>query len=155
MVAMKTQLLDRYMRNVSHEGIYLAVWFDQETWDSADARRRRRGALPIADLKARLVEQATELSVTPDHVAAVVLDASVRQKRPKSEKTKSKKTKSKKTKRLPSQEKRIDRSRGSRAGGNRRLSKKGAGRPRRGSSVPFRKRLLSRTSRRRERPPRG
>ena len=79
--SIESQLLNRYMADFgSNFGIYLAVWFDLESWtDDTDSRRRQ--AKTWGDqrkFRLALEHEAARLSTHGRHITVVVLDASLR-----------------------------------------------------------------------------
>ncbi|KZF13364.1 hypothetical protein A2J03_15455 [Rhodococcus sp. EPR-157] len=77
--SIKTQLVDRYMKDLhSSHGIYIAIWFDPESWSDKDGRRarsQRYGA--AANLFERLDKAAEAVRRGGKTIAVVVLDASL------------------------------------------------------------------------------
>ena len=60
-------------------GVYLAVWFDLESWTDDDGRRRRAAAYGSRDqLLAALNERAEQQAQHGRKIEIVVLDASLR-----------------------------------------------------------------------------
>ncbi len=78
--SIKTQLVDRYMKDLhSSHGIYIAIWFDPESWNNNDGRRRRaKRHGTAAMLLERLVAAAELVSDDRRKVEVIVLDASLR-----------------------------------------------------------------------------
>lgn len=78
--ALEEQLVDRYLRasRCSH-GIYLVGWFRCDQWDRRDYRKADHATGTVADLRARLKRQASDVSrQSAVSIVAVVLDASLR-----------------------------------------------------------------------------
>lgn len=78
--SIQSQLVDRYMADThTNYGIYIAVWFDPESWTTEDSRRRAAVAFGSPDrLRSVLQEKAAEHEIAGRHVEIVVLDASRR-----------------------------------------------------------------------------
>lgn len=77
--AMRTQLVERYLKdNFYGHGIYVVGWFACPQWDSNDYRRRDVAFATPDETRAHLYQQATDLSNDEVHVAAFVLDATLR-----------------------------------------------------------------------------
>jgi hypothetical protein len=76
--AMETQLLDRYLKdNRCQSGIYLVGWFSCAKWDSGDSRKTQCPSMSMNDARARLEQQANELSKGTYDVRTYVLDCSL------------------------------------------------------------------------------
>lgn len=74
---MREQLIEGYMFDrPGAEGIYLALWFDVEPWDTADGRRARCAATSRDAVRERLLSQAAELTSQGAAVSAALIDAS-------------------------------------------------------------------------------
>ncbi len=80
MTAMQTQLVDRYLRN-NHcqHGLYLVGWFNCDTWDSQDDRKRRAQHMLIEEAQHRLDDQAVILSQQVT-IKAMILNAAIRER---------------------------------------------------------------------------
>jgi len=79
--AMKTQLVERYMKdNECQHGIYLVGWFNCDRWDDHDRRKQdaKRLCPDKVETQERLDKQAKDLSQGKYHIRVVVLDASLR-----------------------------------------------------------------------------
>ncbi len=77
--AMKTQLVERYLRdNRCNEGLYLVGWFPCSQWDSKDSRRSDCPKYDIEEAKRRFAAQAEELSQRGLRLVSFVLDARLR-----------------------------------------------------------------------------
>jgi hypothetical protein len=77
--AMKTQLVDRYLKdNQCRHGLYVVVWFNQESWDKIDARRRQVPKCSASIAKMRLELQAARLSRDGLLIRSYLLDATLR-----------------------------------------------------------------------------
>ncbi|MGH8954541.1 MAG: hypothetical protein ACRDVF_05950 [Microbacterium sp.] len=79
LTAANNQLASGYMADLGAKyGVFIAVWFDVDSWDPDDSRRRngQRFSTPTALYEA--VEKAMEVSSGADGVAVRVLDASIR-----------------------------------------------------------------------------
>lgn len=75
--AMQSQLVDRYMRDVgSRHGVFVVAWFDPESWNEDDDRRRHVARDDPASLKQRLEQQAADLRARGIFVDVVILDCS-------------------------------------------------------------------------------
>tara|TARA_Y100000294_G_scaffold37567_1_gene33251 strand:+ start:1526 stop:2056 length:531 start_codon:yes stop_codon:yes gene_type:complete len=61
--AMKTQLVDRYMKeNKINRGLYLVGWYLSDKWDDSDSRKQRNKRITEKDLSTKLCEQAERLN---------------------------------------------------------------------------------------------
>jgi hypothetical protein len=79
MTAMRTQLVDRYLKdNSCQTGVYLVAWFNSTQWDENDRRKSAAMRHEFAELKHELDKQATAVSVPPLLIRALVLDAHLR-----------------------------------------------------------------------------
>jgi hypothetical protein len=77
--AMKSQLVDRYLKdNQCRHGLYVAVWFDQDSWDEKDARRRQVPKCSPSRARKRLDLQAGKLSRNGLLIRSYLLDATLR-----------------------------------------------------------------------------
>jgi predicted NACHT family NTPase len=77
--AMKTQLVDAYLENVTQYGVYLIGWFNCEQWDRKDYRYKKHPKrLDIDKAKKKFALQAADLSKQGLKIKAVVLDTSLR-----------------------------------------------------------------------------
>ncbi|WP_146115236.1 hypothetical protein [Microbacterium sp. MYb66] len=79
LTAANNQLASGYMADLGAKyGVFIAVWFDVDSWDPDDSRRRngQRFSTPTALHEA--VEKAMEVNRGADGVAVRVLDASIR-----------------------------------------------------------------------------
>lgn len=73
--AMRQQLLDDYMlRTGARVGFLVVGWFEKEGWDPEDHRRSDAPSGTMEDLRAKLDEQAKELSIGGVLLKAVVID---------------------------------------------------------------------------------
>ncbi|HEU5380437.1 MAG TPA: hypothetical protein VFV38_33855 [Ktedonobacteraceae bacterium] len=80
MTAMRTQLIDRYLRdNHCQHGLYLVGWFNCKTWDNQDYRKNKAPKMALEEAQHLFDEQAASLS---QHVTvkALVLNAAVRER---------------------------------------------------------------------------
>ena len=78
--AMKTQLVDRYLKeNFYGHGIYLVAWFICPRWDVEDSRRADVRYASPGTARTYLSRQAAKLSDDEVHVSAFVLDAAFRE----------------------------------------------------------------------------
>ena len=77
--AMQTQLVERYLKeNRCQNGLYLVGWYNCDYWDNTDDRRRAAPSLEIAEVRARLERQATELSKEGILIKAFVINTARR-----------------------------------------------------------------------------
>lgn len=78
--SIQSQLVDRYMADINTNfGIYIAIWFDPESWTTKDPRRRPAAAFGGPErLRSILLERAAEHETAGRHIEVVVLDASRR-----------------------------------------------------------------------------
>ncbi len=62
MIAMETQLLNRYMKenNLAH-GLYIVGWFMCDRWDDKDSTKSKTPKMTIEDIKGQLEDQAKQL----------------------------------------------------------------------------------------------
>jgi hypothetical protein len=81
---MDEQLFSRYLLGgeaIHHHGVYLVCWFDQDSWDNSDSRRRaqaRRSFSTIEEARELLELQALKLNDRSEaHIEAFVLDLSL------------------------------------------------------------------------------
>nr|WP_271212524.1 hypothetical protein [Rhodococcus wratislaviensis]GLK39070.1 hypothetical protein GCM10017611_59400 [Rhodococcus wratislaviensis] len=77
--SIKTQLVDRYMADIhTNVGVYIAVWFDLESWTEDDSRRSKAAKYGSAQgLRTALEAKAAEQTDAGREIAVVVLDASL------------------------------------------------------------------------------
>ena len=81
MTAMQTQLVNRYLRdNHCRYGLYLVGWFNCESWDSQDDRKRRTPRVSVEEAEKRLDEQAVTLSQHNTMIRAMILNAAIRER---------------------------------------------------------------------------
>ena len=79
MGAMKSQLVDRYLKdNLCQHGLYVVGWFDQESWDERDSRRRQAPKFSPDVLREQLDLQASDVSKDGLIIKSYVLDFSLR-----------------------------------------------------------------------------
>ncbi len=72
---MRGQLVDRYMKDIgTTHGIYLIAWPDLESWERADADKRRVAARYDSTIREDLAEEATALAADGTYVSVVHLD---------------------------------------------------------------------------------
>jgi hypothetical protein len=77
--AMKTQLVDRYLKdNNCNHGIYLVGWYVCDKWDEDDQRKANTPKLPLHEARQFFDEQAQELSSNVLTIRAVVLNTALR-----------------------------------------------------------------------------
>jgi hypothetical protein len=77
--AMRTQLVDRYMKdNECRHGVYVVGWFECAQWDPDDGRRKKSPKIPIEEARQQFESQAATLSAGGIVVRAVVLNAALR-----------------------------------------------------------------------------
>ncbi len=76
--SIETQLVNRYMHDIgSSYGIYVALWYDLESWDDADTRRRAAKSHQSSEnLRNTLESTAALLNGNGRLITVVVLDAS-------------------------------------------------------------------------------
>jgi len=76
--AMKTQLIDRYLKdNRCRHGIYLVGWFYCDQWDNGD-HRSRRSWLSADEAREKFEAQAAELSNQNTRIRAFVMNTALR-----------------------------------------------------------------------------
>jgi hypothetical protein len=79
MTAMRTQLVDRYLRdNECQTGLYLVGWFDCHQWLDTDVRKGKPKGVSLGELRKELATQAQNLSTGGLTIEAHILDASLR-----------------------------------------------------------------------------
>ena len=78
--AMKTQLVDRYLKdNRCQHGLYLVGWFNCDEWDNDDYRKKRQAPkLSIDEAQTRFGTQAAELSQQGMRIRALVMNTALR-----------------------------------------------------------------------------
>ena len=78
--AMKTQLVDRYMKdNHCQHGLYLVGWFNCKQWDDADYRKEdARKFNDIQEVRTFFDDQATSLSTGGLQIRAFVMNTALR-----------------------------------------------------------------------------
>lgn len=74
--AMKTQLVDRYLKGGGY-GLYVVAWFLCSGWGDDDYRREKTPKITIGEARRRFEAQAVELSTQTLLVRAVVLDVTM------------------------------------------------------------------------------
>ncbi len=76
---MKTQLVDRYLRDSQCKaGLYLVGWFECDQWDEDDYRRSRASASSLQIAREPFETQARELSQEGLSIQSYVLNAALR-----------------------------------------------------------------------------
>lgn len=77
--AMKTQLVDRYLRdNPTQYGLFLIGWFNCSQWDSGDNRQCNAPKKSIEEARQQYSDQAMCLSQNGVHVKAFVMNTALR-----------------------------------------------------------------------------
>jgi len=77
--AMKTQLVGRYLKgNQCQHGLYLVGWFNCESWDDNDYRKRQTPKVDISKAQEKFDNQAIELSQNGVQVRALVINTALR-----------------------------------------------------------------------------
>ena len=77
--AMKTQLLDRYLReNQCNYGLYLVGWFNCEQWDDDDDRKRKTPQKTFLEAREQFDSQAEEVSGGEQSIRAFVMNTALR-----------------------------------------------------------------------------
>ena len=79
--SMRTQLLDRYLRdNRCQHGLYLVGWFNCDLWDDNDNKRKiaRKLDLTIDEARQKFEDQAAELSDQNTRIRAFVMNTALR-----------------------------------------------------------------------------
>lgn len=77
--AMKTQLVDRYLKEARCQyGLYLVGWFNCAQWDDSDRRKQQTPKLSSEDAQTQFDAQATELSRSGITVKAFVMNTGLR-----------------------------------------------------------------------------
>jgi hypothetical protein len=77
--AMKTQLVDRYLReNDCQHGLYLVGWFNCGRWDDTDDRSQRTPKWTIEEARRRFATQAADLTSAQTNIASFLLDCALR-----------------------------------------------------------------------------
>jgi hypothetical protein len=78
--AMKTQLVDRYLKdNRCQHGQYLVGWFNCDQWDNGDYRKGQAPKFNIDEARKQFDAQAAELSQQGTRVKALVINTALRQ----------------------------------------------------------------------------
>lgn len=78
-LAMKTQLVDRYLKdNRCQHGLYLVGWFNCDQWDDNDYRKQQTPKLSIEEARKQFEAQAAELSQSDVQVKAFVMNTALR-----------------------------------------------------------------------------
>ncbi len=76
--AMKTQLLDRYLKdNLCQYGLYLIVWFNCDKWDESDTRKKTAPNITFEQAQQQFNLQADQLSQQGVEVRAYILNAAL------------------------------------------------------------------------------
>ena len=76
---MKTQLLDRYLReNQCNYGLYLVGWFNCEQWDDDDDRKRKTPQKTFLEAREQFDSQAEEVSGGEQSIRAFVMNTALR-----------------------------------------------------------------------------
>lgn len=79
LTAASDQLADDYMADLGAKyGVFIAVWFDLDSWDADDSRRRKGQRFPTPASLHEAIENATVARGRADGIALRVLDASIR-----------------------------------------------------------------------------
>jgi hypothetical protein len=77
--AMKTQLVDRYLKdNRCQHGLYLVGWFNCDQWDNKDYRKQQTPKLSIGGARKQFDTQASDLSQLGIQVRAFVMNTALR-----------------------------------------------------------------------------
>ena len=78
--AMKTQLVDRYLKdNRCQYGLYLVGWFNCIQWDEKDSRKQRSPKISIDKARIQFDTQAVELSQQNTRIKAFVMNTALRE----------------------------------------------------------------------------
>ncbi len=76
--AMKTQLLDKYLKGGGWRyGLYVVGWFNCNQWDDKDSRKAQEPKLEIPEVQVKLDKQAHALSDESVSVRALVIDTAL------------------------------------------------------------------------------
>ena len=76
---MACQLRDRYLAdNDCRHGLYVVGWYACPQWDVSDPRQKKTPRMPIAEMRALLAAQATNLSAGGVTLRSIVADLSLR-----------------------------------------------------------------------------
>lgn len=77
--AMKTQLVDRYLKDSQcSNGLYVVGWFNCNSWDESDSRREHAPNWTVDEAKRRFDSQAAELPAGSLLIRAFVIEAALR-----------------------------------------------------------------------------
>ena len=77
--AMKTQLVDRYLKdNRCQHGLYLVGWFNCPQWDDSDYRKGKSPESDRAELQKQFDTQAADISQQGVQIRAFVMNAALR-----------------------------------------------------------------------------
>lgn len=76
--AMKTQLVERYLRdNPCRHGLYVVGWFCCSLWDDADPKKKQSPKWSVEEARMEFDRQAKELSANGLVIRSVVLDVAL------------------------------------------------------------------------------
>jgi hypothetical protein len=76
--AMKTQLLDRYLKEIgSPYGLYLVAWFACAKWTDGDSRKKKCPSMPLPEAREFFSQQAIDLSKGGSFIRSYILDSSL------------------------------------------------------------------------------
>lgn len=77
-LAMKTQLLDRYLKdNRCQHGLYLVGWFNCDQWNDNDSRKQRSPKISIDEARKQFNTQVSELSQQSARIKAFVINTAL------------------------------------------------------------------------------
>lgn len=77
--AMKTQLMDRYLKdNRCQYGLYLVGWFNCVQWEDNDYRKKRSQNISVDEARKQFDKQATELSQQCTRIKTFVINTALR-----------------------------------------------------------------------------
>ena len=77
--AMKTQLVDRYLKdNRCQHGMYLVGWFNCDQWDGEDGRRKKCPKYSTYKAQEKFDAQAADLSQQGVRIKAFVMNTALR-----------------------------------------------------------------------------
>lgn len=78
--AMKTQLMDRYLKDTRcQHGLYLVGWFNCDQWDDNDSRKQRSRKISIDEARKQFDIKAAELSQQSTRIKAFVMNTALRE----------------------------------------------------------------------------
>ena len=75
---MKTQLVDRYLKNNQcQHGLYLVGWYNCESWEKEDYRKEQAPKISLEDARELFEQQAEELSDENQIIKSFVMNTAL------------------------------------------------------------------------------